>query len=105
MRSVILFLFLLVIGCFFRNIEKIEDIKIVSQIIEPSAIHDSVPLPSYCKPESYKIVKTDKGYFAQLPGGSLYWEPFSNPQECQKHINEIAAASKQRWIDSGGLDF
>jgi len=87
--------------------------KITSEIIELKL--DYSRIPSYCNPDSYKIVKIPKGYLIQLPGGTL-WNDYSiffsrNPtvyntaQEAQSVINKLAKESKQNWINSCGTEF
>ena len=62
-------------------------------------------MPSYCKPESYRILKVPAGYVIMLSGGTTLSEIFKTPEKAQKRIIELADASKKRWLDTGGLDF
>jgi hypothetical protein len=77
----------------------------VSPIVEQELILDYNKMPSYCRAESYTILKLPKGYKMQLPGGTIFGELFNTAEECQEYINEWANESKQRWIDSGGTDY
>lgn len=78
--------------------------EVTSEIVEYKL--DYSRMPSYCKVNSYKIVKVPKGYIIQLSGGTVDSDPiYKTPEQAQKDINDRAARSKKRWIDSGGLDF
>jgi hypothetical protein len=83
--------------------EQKETVEVISEIVEVKEDYSS--MPSYCNPKSYKILKTPKGYTVQLSGGTITGDYYKTPEQAQKAINESAAESKQRWIDSGGIDY
>lgn len=87
-------------GCNMTS-ETEETIEVTSEIVEV----DYSRMPSYCNPKSYKILKTHKGYTVQLSGGTITGDYYEKPEQAQKAINERAARSKQRWIDSGGINY
>lgn len=102
---------------FPNNVEKIEpltihphitppiDSKIISKIVEQELALDYSKMPSYCRAESYSILKSAKGYRMLLPKGTPSGKFFSTPEECQEYINKRANERKQVWIDSGGTDY
>ena len=84
----------------------VADTFMVSEIIDVGEIKlDYSKMPSYCKPETYKILKTPSGYIVQLIRGTLVGGYYNTPEKAQKDIHQRAARSKQRWIESGGVDF
>ena len=89
-------------GCNMTS-ETEEIVEVTSEIVEVKA--DYSRMPSYCNPKSYKILKTPKGYTVQLSGGTITGDYYKTPEQAQKAINKRAARSKQRWIDSGGIDY
>jgi hypothetical protein len=77
-------------------------IDIVSPVVEARVNYKN--LPSYCKPQSYSIVKSEKKYYVRFPAGTIGTD-FNTLQEAQEHINELAENSMKRWLESGGIAF
>lgn len=95
--------YILLANVFISCVNDEKKVEITSKIIEQKV--DYSKMPSYCNPRAYKILKVPKGYIVQLPGGTVGCDYYDTPEECQIDINERAELSKQRWIDSGGVDF
>lgn len=88
-------------------INKVESNNHKSEIIEfKKSDLDYSKLPSYAKPEAYKIGKRTCGDFIVIyPGGSMFNDVFKTSEEAQKFINESAKTSLESWENSGGVDY
>lgn len=75
------------------------------EVKEIAPLVSSSNMPSYCKPESYKIIKINDIYRIQLPGGTLFSDSYKTAEEAYKEIVITANHSKKRYIESGGLEF
>ncbi|MCI0501918.1 MAG: hypothetical protein L0Y61_09290 [Epsilonproteobacteria bacterium] len=84
------------------------DVKKVDGFVveEIPEIVNETNMPSYCKPESYTIVKFPNGeYGFKLPSGTLSSGIYKTPSDANDAIIKYATDSKKRWLDTGGLDF
>ena len=86
-----------------RYVENEENEETISELVIVKVDYSN--MPSYCSPKNYKILQVPVGYKIQLIGGYITHEVFNTIDEAQKGINKRAKNSKQRWIDSGGIDF
>lgn len=78
--------------------------KIVSEVVKETPL-DNRMMPSYCKPNQYKIKDTGRGFLVLLPGGTPMDIYHQTVEEAQDEINKLAASSKDRWISSNGVEF
>jgi len=78
-------------------------VEIISEVIEKT--EDYSRMPSYCNPKAYKIAKCKNKYGIVYPSGTIWGEYFNTIEDAQIEINKKASESKQRWLDSGGVDY
>ena len=78
-------------------------VEIISEVIEKKEEYSK--MPSYCNPRAYKIAKCKDKYGIVYPSGTIWGEYFNTIEDAQIEINKKASESKQRWMDSGGVDY
>lgn len=83
--------------------EEPKKVKVTSEVIKKSV--DLSNMPSYCSPNSYKIMEVNGKYVVIYPSGSNYGDIFNTPEEAQYYINEAAEQSYKKWVESGGTSF
>lgn len=107
MKKITLYLILPIIALACGN-EKtkeaaIKESKITNEVIKlPNNLGN---MPSYCKPESYKLAQLPNGKFVYLLPHGTIGGTYNTLEDAQIALNKHAKYSYDKWIESCGNDY